>query len=109
MIRVKVFRDGSVILGFSISGHSGFQSRGNDIICAGVSALSQTAVLALTEVAGVAPQWKRNDGVLSCRIPASLDGPSMNAAQTILQSTVIGIDNIAQQYPGYVDVSDEEV
>ena len=49
MIRAEIYSDGKRIKGFAILGHSGMAPRGHDIYCAGVSALSQSACLALED------------------------------------------------------------
>lgn len=50
MIKVKIFfqPDGR-ISGFDVSGHSGTAAEGEDIVCAGVSSLTDTAFLGITE------------------------------------------------------------
>ncbi|MFC2468776.1 MAG: ribosomal-processing cysteine protease Prp [Negativicutes bacterium] len=50
MIRIDVFRlsDGK-ISGFRVHGHSGTAARGQDIVCAGISALAQAALLGIGE------------------------------------------------------------
>lgn len=42
MIEVKVYNNG-----FTITGHAGYDVMGKDIVCAAVSALSQTCVISL--------------------------------------------------------------
>lgn len=109
MIEIKIYRDDQSILGFSVSGHSAFGTWGSDIVCSAISALSQTALLALNQVAGVVPEWKRKDGLLECRVPADVDQGRLATCQVIFKTILIGIDNIAGQYPDFVKVSNEEV
>jgi len=109
MIKVKITRNGQLIRGFSLRGHSDYLPRGSDIVCSAVSALSQTAVLALAQVAGVTPVWTRQDGVLECKLPDDLDCLQTEASQTVLATIILGIENIAQQYPRHVNISTEEV
>ena len=45
-VEIKEERDGR-ISAFSVRGHSGTAPKGRDIVCAGVSALAQTALLGL--------------------------------------------------------------
>ena len=48
MTSIRFSRDKSGRLsGFTVVGHTGYAPEGEDIVCAGVSALSQTAVNAL--------------------------------------------------------------
>ncbi|HBI56104.1 MAG TPA: ribosomal-processing cysteine protease Prp [Firmicutes bacterium] len=109
MIEIKIFRDEQSILGFSASGHSDFSERGSDIVCSAISALSQTALLSLDKVAGVAPEWKRKDGLLECRLPADVVQGRFVICQVIFKTILTGIENIAGQYPDFVKVSNEEV
>lgn len=109
MIYVKIFRRGQFVRGFSVTGHSNFRPKGPDIVCSAVSALSQTAVGALIEVAGATPHWSMADGLLECRLPSDLDGKVLEDGQLVLATIILGIDNIAQQYPRHVSVSYEEV
>jgi len=109
MINVKIFRDGQVIRGFSVSGHSDYRPRGSDIVCSAISALSQTAILALKQVAGVYPKWTRQDGLLECKMPDNLDDKQRDASRIVLNTIIVGIDNIAGHYPEHVNVSNEEV
>jgi len=109
MITVKVFRDGKAILGLDISGHSDYRPRGSDIVCAAVSALGQTAVLALKEVAGIDADFICRDGHLQCLLPHELDPGSFATAQLIFRTILSGIGNIARHYARHVKLTDEEV
>jgi uncharacterized protein YsxB (DUF464 family) len=107
MIDVRIFREGQVIVGFSVSGHSDYRPRGSDIVCSAISALSQTAILALDQVAGVSPEWTRQDGLLTCRLPAKLGSQRMEVCQMVLGTIITGIDSIAREFPENVKVSNE--
>ena len=109
MIKVIVYRSGGLLQGLEVSGHSGFQPRGSDIVCSAISALSQTAIPALEQVADVKPDWSRTDGRLICKLPPDLDHRDLDAAQAVLQTVIIGIETIAKQYPQHVTVNNKEV
>jgi len=109
MITVIIFRVNEEVHGFSVFGHSNYSPSGSDIVCSAVSALAQTAILALKDVAEITPKWNRHDGHLECSIPANLDDQALNTAQLVLKTIITGIENIAQQYPRYVTVSNKEV
>ena len=109
MIEIKIFRDEQSILGFSACGHSDFSARGSDIVCSAISALSQTAILALNQVAGVVPEWEKKDGLLECRVPADVEQERFVTCQVIFKTILTGIENIAGQYPDFVKVCNEEV
>ncbi|MTI95618.1 MAG: ribosomal-processing cysteine protease Prp [Firmicutes bacterium] len=109
MIKITIQNHHQLIVGFSVSGHSLYAVHGADIICAAVSALSQTAIPALTQVLGVAPEWARDEGFLNCRIPDGLDERQTERAQIVLQTLIVGLENIARQYPTYIQLMNEEV
>ena len=55
-----ICRQGSII-GFAAQGHSGYAESGSDIVCAAVSALTQTCELGLEEVLHIVPEVTRDD------------------------------------------------
>ena len=72
MIRAVIYRDPlENIVGFEVSGHSGYSERGKDIVCAAVSAIVQTAVIGLTEVLGIKVDYRQKAGEARCIIPKS--------------------------------------
>ena len=105
MTRVEFFSEGDKITGFCCQGHSGYAESGADIVCAAVSALSQTAVNALEAVAGVEPEVIVRSGFLSARLPKGLRAKQRYAAEIILRSVRQGLEDIAKAYPDLVKVS----
>lgn len=109
MVEIKIFRDDQSIFGFSVAGHADFSARGSDIVCSAISALSQTAPLALEKIAGVQPLCTRKDGLLECHVPSDVDQGRFITCQVIFKTILTGIDNIAKQYPHFIKVCSEEV
>lgn len=109
MITVRELIFANEPVGFVISGHSDYGIAGEDIVCAAVSALSDTAVLALEHLVGAEPEFIEEDGFLSCRIKTSLDLDTLAKAQLILKTMLLGIKNIAEQYPVLFILEKEEV
>ena len=103
MTKVRLIRRGKWIAGFEIRGHSGYAQSGEDIVCAAISAISQTAVLGITEVLGIDAQCDANDeaGSLSLLLPEVGD----ERAQAILETMAIGLSNIQQQYPDFLRIT----
>lgn len=85
--------------GFQISGHAEYSEAGSDIVCAAVSALSQTALLGLLHYMpnDVTYQIDKENGFLTVRVRKCCD-----ASQIIFHTMVLGLEQIAQQYPLYV-------
>lgn len=87
---------------FELSGHAGFAEEGQDIVCAGVSALSISAVNGLERFLPVAPSVQARDGYLACRL-AEASEQDLEKAQWILQTMLLGIAQIQKAYgPNYI-------
>ncbi len=106
MIVAEVRRDpAGRVTGFTVTGHSGQAPHGEDIVCAGVTALSETAVLGLRHVAGALPQVEMRDGFLRCELPP-VQGEQETRAQAILETLVLGLRDIARDYKSHLRVSE---
>lgn len=109
MIVVDLVRDRQGRLGgFSVKGHAGFARRGQDIVCAAVSALTETTALGLAEVAGLAVEVRAGEGFLACRLPAGLTPEDRARAELLLETMVLGLREAARQYPAHLEVRERE-
>ena len=73
MILIKVNRKGSLITDLEIAGHAGYAARGSDIVCASVSAIAQTALAGLDEIAKIQDSYKiEKTGRISLSIPEDI-------------------------------------
>ncbi|MDN5362248.1 MAG: uncharacterized protein PWP70_1295 [Moorella sp. (in: firmicutes)] len=113
MIRVTFWqgKDGN-LRGFVITGHAGYGPKGEDIICAAVSALAQTAVLSLQE--HLEPEDKEpvvsiREGNLQCLIPDGLSPAGASTAGVILKTLEIGLQAIASDYDKYMRMEYKEI
>ena len=50
MVNVTVFTEQGIPVGFELTGHADQGAYGEDIVCAGISAITQTALLGITDV-----------------------------------------------------------
>jgi uncharacterized protein len=99
-IRLNLWLDESQrIRKFELSGHAGYAESGLDIVCAAVSALSISAVNGLEYFLPVKPEVEVKDpeGFLSCSLP-DLEPQTLEQAQWILRTMVLGIESIQQSY-----------
>ncbi|MCL2756260.1 MAG: ribosomal-processing cysteine protease Prp [Firmicutes bacterium] len=93
----------SGLIGFSIRGHANFGNHGQDVVCAAISAIAQTAVLGLIEVAKISPDIDKSDGWLSVVI---FENEQRLDIRAILDTMVTGIRNIATQYPKHIKIEE---
>lgn len=110
MVRAEFERAQSgEVLAFEVAGHADFAAHGSDVVCAAVSALTFATLNGLTEVVGLRPQVRVDDaaGVVACRLGAdALHGEVGLRAQAILETLVLGLQETARSYPGYVEVKE---
>ena len=103
MTAVTFFRDETGLSGFRAKGHSGYAEEGSDIVCAAVSALTQTAEMGLRKVARAKVQTVLDEEGASLEVRLlEKDGEAWRAAQVILRTLEEGILDIEQQYPEFV-------
>jgi len=101
MTTVRFLERGKRLYGFQASGHTGYAPSGEDIVCAAVSALTQTALLGLSEVLKVPVEWTVDEevGALSAFVRESTDG-----TEIVLRTLEAGLRNIAEQYPDLIGI-----
>lgn len=107
MIQVTVNRKKSgMIQSFEISGHAFFADRGNDIVCAGVSAVSVGTINAVHALLGITPEIEQNeDGFLRCVIPEHLPEETNEKIQLLLEGMVISLQSIEEQYRQHIKLT----
>ena len=101
MTNAVLFVSNDEIKGFEIKDHAGYADYGQDIVCAAISALSQTAVMGLTEVVGVECQVEIRS-LSACRLPNFCRG--LAAEPGCLRTLAKGLKAIAAEYPDYLSV-----
>ncbi len=96
MIRVKIERDSKGwIQGFEAKGHADAGPRGNDIVCAAVSVLTDSVFLGLDRHLHRAMEWSADSGDISVRLK---DAPD-DLTEAILTTLVLGLTEIQKIYP----------
>lgn len=111
MINIGIVRDkDGFIWEFTVKGHAGFSERGSDVVCAAVSAIAQTTLGALEELAGIKTFTIRS-GNVKCHIPLEVSNEEKLKIKIILETMVIGFKQIkcTPSYKKYITILDEEV
>ena len=104
MTNAVLFVSNDEIRGFEIKDHAGYADYGQDIVCAAISALSQTAVMGLQEVVGIECRVEIQDAYLACRLSQNASAEIWQQSQVILQTLAKGLKAIAAEYPDYLSV-----
>ena len=110
MIRVEFKKDPlGRVNGFVFSGHAHFNDPGTDIVCAGVSTLAQTTALALERILNLSVKVliEKRTGRLDCRWENEPD--ELERTQLLLQTMLLGLEQIEENYPDFVKVLRVEV
>ena len=94
MIEVSIRRDG-----ISVSGHSGYAAQGSDIVCAGVTALTQTLIKSVVCLTADRIEYKISPGRADIKY-----GNLSEKSRTLVDSFFIGISMIADEFPDYVRI-----
>lgn len=101
MIKINIVRNKlGYIEGFCVLGHANTAPHGHDIVCAGVSALTQTAVIGLERYLGHQVSLDIADGKL---IVTLKDNPD-DLTGAILETMVLGLREIAKLNPANVQI-----
>lgn len=105
MTQIELFRspDGQ-ISGFNASGHAGFADHGEDIVCAAISAITQTALLGLIEGLGIDVDYTMLDGALFLQLPEEIAPPLAEKAHVILDTMRLGLLSLSVEQPTYISV-----
>lgn len=104
MIRITFTRQDDMIQAFFVEGHAGFAPKGQDIYCAGVSAVTQTTLLGLIQHLSREPVFQIVDGWISCQLPSDLDEQDRLKAQVLLSTLETGLHSMQEAYPEYIQV-----
>ena len=97
MIRIEV-EDQRVY----IFGHAGYASPGSDIVCAGITALAETLQLSLERLTDDIITTDFDRGLMDIKFKGLSE-----AGMLLVDSFVIGAEDIASAYPHNVSVRDD--
>ena len=102
MIKIKIKRNKGNIVQFSAEGHSEYAEEGQDIICAAVSAILQTAAFGLINYLELKPEINTKNGWLSCRLASEV--AQDKEVQAILEAMLAGLKETVKEYPDYIQI-----
>lgn len=106
MIRATIERtNDGLIAGFAVQGHANFAASGQDIVCAGVSAVTVGIVNAAEAVLGVVLPSEVADGWLRVEVPPHVRRDEK--VQLLLESMLVMLESIQESYGSYVQVKEK--
>jgi hypothetical protein len=103
MTEIRVHSESGLVVGISAQGHAGWGEKGEDVVCAGVSALMQALRVALFDVLSVpgAREVRDPSRALMEFYWSSSDDPRLGV---VLQTILASLRGIEVSYPRFVRV-----
>ncbi|MCL2061801.1 MAG: ribosomal-processing cysteine protease Prp [Firmicutes bacterium] len=109
MTHITVTRQSGKIVKVFCDGHTDYGEEGEDIVCAALSSIVQTAVLGLMQVAAIPVKYKTDakKGTLLLELPDGLQPAERNNADMILETMYVGIADLSIEYGKYIKLTAE--
>ena len=98
--------DGSRVRSFTVKGHTGSASSGEDLLCAAVTSAVRLAECAINDVLGLEASVKVNqkDASIFLKLPRNLTGEADQVCQTLLAALMLYFVQLRDEYPDYITV-----
>ena len=105
MTQVEVVRKDGHIVSLKVSGHTGYGVEGEDIVCAALSSVIQTAIMGLLRVAGIDCKYVvlETEGSLTLELP-ELNESDRHNADMILDTMLCGIADLNEGYSDFIEL-----
>ena len=106
MTKVVIFKKNNNIFEVECDGHTNYGEKGEDIVCASLSSIVQTAVLGLLMVVGIELDMKRDDkrGYLRFTLPEKLNDKQNTQAAAILDTMFCGISDLNESFSDFIEL-----
>ncbi len=103
MVTVQFYRDNQGFTAMELTGHAGYNP-GNDVVCAGISALAFALVGTLKSIDGISfTRLQYQDGV-TVEIEPFADAEEQAVVDAVFTTVLIGLKQIEKKYPGHIRV-----
>ena len=94
MIEVSIRKDG-----ITVTGHAGYAPPGQDIVCAGVTVLTQTMIKSIVDLTADRIEYEISPGRADIKY-----GDLSEKSRTLVDSFFIGICQIANEFPDNIRI-----
>ena len=109
MITVTVTRSNGDPVGFTVKGHANMGEYGEDLVCAAVSAVVQTAILGITEVCHIPAGVSIEEGETVCILSKDASADAIQNAGVVINTMIAGLRSIQASYPKTLKFRNKEV
>lgn len=106
MTKVVVTRKNKHIVSVEADGHTCYGAKGEDIVCAALSSVLQTAVLGIMRVAGIDAKYVIGDelGSLKLYLPEEMSDEDRRNADMILDTMLLGVADLNEGYSDFIEL-----
>jgi len=108
VVKVVFTRDSGNLVSFRASGHAGSVDDGYDMVCSAISASSIMIANGIIEVLNLKPSVTVEDGFLHMDL-RSLAPEDIEKSQVLMETLLLGVKSIEQNYGEYIKVKIKEV
>ena len=109
MITVTAIREQGAVVGFHVSGHANQGAYGEDLVCAAVSAIVQTAILGIREVLNITAGVSIEEGQTTCILEKGVTKEQQAKASIVFDTMMLGLKSIQASYPKTLKFRNKEV
>ena len=109
MTNITFYRKNKDIVKYIVDGHAEYSEKGEDIVCAAISALSMHTLNGLTDVAGICVGFEVREAYVECVLPENLSNEEAKDAKVLLDALYLSLDNLQKQYGKYITITELEV
>ena len=111
MTKVTISKKNEKIFEVECDGHTNYGEKGEDIVCASLSSIVQTAVLGLLMIVMIELEMERDDerGYLKFTLPEKLDVTQNTQACAILDTMLCGISDLYESFSDYIELEVKNV
>ena len=107
MTNITIYCKDNKYIGFCVSGHSGYADEGEDIVCAGISALTINCINSIEQFTN--ENYGISEHEESGLIDYRLDSKPGVEAEILLKSLVLGLKDLANEYKDFITLDYKEV
>jgi len=110
MTTVSFYTEEQRIIGFDVSGHTGFGTDGEDIVCAAITSTVRLVECVLNDVMGLCASVKVHEepALISLRLPGSLGQTAEHTCQILLTGMMVYLSDLHIEYPDNIEVLEVE-
>ena len=111
MTKVTISKKDNKIFEVECDGHTNYGEKGEDIVCASLSSIVQTAVLGLLMIVMIELDMKRDDeqGYLKFTIPENLTETQDIQSCAVLDTMLCGISDLYESFSDYIELEVKNV